>query len=71
MTWRIASRREDARALFMLDMRGDGMSAAVIGRLLCMSDSAVRVITNRISAADLAESGEPREAVMAAYGWRA
>jgi len=32
--------------------------------------SAVRVITNRIRAADLAESGEPREAVMAAYGWR-
>lgn len=71
MTWRTASRREDERALLMLDMRGDGMSAAVIGRLLGMSDSAVRVITNRIRAADLAESGEPREAVMAAYGWRA
>lgn len=70
MTWRTASRREDERALFMLDMRGDGMSSGVIGRLLGMSDSAVRVITNRIRAADLAESGEPREAVMAAYGWR-
>ena len=70
MTWRIASRREDVRARLMLDMRGDGMSAGVIGRLLGMSDSAVRVITNRIRAADLAESGEPREAVMAAYGWR-
>jgi predicted transcriptional regulator len=70
MTWRIASRREDVRARLMLDMRGDSMSAAVIGRLLGMSDSAVRVITNRIRAADLAESGEPREAVMAAYGWR-
>jgi len=71
MTWRIASRREDERALLMLDMRGDGMSSGVIGRLLGMSDSAVRVITNRIRAADLAESGEPREAVLAAYGWRA
>lgn len=71
MTWRIASRREDARDMLMLDMRCDGMSAGVIGRLLGMSDSAVRVITNRIRAADLAESGEPREAVMAAYGWRA
>lgn len=71
MTWRIASRREDERALLMLDMRGDGMSSGVIGRLLGMLDSAVRVITNRIRAADLAESGEPREAVMAAYGWRA
>lgn len=70
MTWRTASRREDVRARLMLDMRGDGMSAGVIGRLLGMSDSAVRVITNRIRAADLAESGEPREAVMAAYGWR-
>ena len=70
MTWRTASRREDGRALLMLDMRGDGMSAGIIGRLLGMSDSAVRVITNRIRAADLAESGEPREAVMAAYGWR-
>lgn len=70
MTWRTASRREDERALLMLDMRGDGMSSGVIGRLLGMSDSAVRVITNRIRAADLAESGEPREAVMAAYGWR-
>lgn len=70
MTWRIASRREDVRARLMLDMRGDGMSSGVIGRLLGMSDSAVRVITNRIRAADLAESGEPREAVLAAYGWR-
>ncbi len=70
MTWRTASRREDGRALHMLDMRGDGMSAGVIGRLLGMSDSAVRVITNRIRAADLVESGEPREAVLAAYGWR-
>lgn len=71
MTWRTASRREDDRARLMLDMRGDGMSSGVIGRLLGMSDSAVRVITNRVRAADLAESGEPREAVMAAYGWRA
>lgn len=70
MTWRIASRREDVRARLMLDMRGDGVSAGVIGRLLGMSDSAVRVITNRIRAADLAESGDPRDAVMAAYGWR-
>ena len=70
MTWRIASRREDVRARLMLDMRRDGMSAGVIGRLLGMSDSAVRVITNRIRAADLAESSEPREAVLAAYGWR-
>lgn len=70
MTWRIASRREDVRARLMLDMRGDGMSSGVIGRLLGMSDSAVRVITNRVRAADLAESGEPREAVLAAYGWR-
>ena len=70
MTWRIASRREDVRARLMLDLRGDGMSSGVIGRLLGMSDSAVRVITNRIRAADLAESGEPREAVLAAYGWR-
>lgn len=70
MTWRIASRREDERARLMLDMRGDGMSSGVIGRLLGMSDSAVRVITNRVRAADLAESGEPREAVLAAYGWR-
>lgn len=70
MTWRTASRREDVRARLMLDMRGDGMSSGVIGRLLGMSDSAVRVITNRIRAADLAESGEPREAVLAAYGWR-
>lgn len=70
MTWRIASRREDVRARLMLDMRGDGMSSGVIGRLLGMSDSAVRVITNRVRAADLAESGEPRAAVMAAYGWR-
>ena len=69
MTWRIASRREDARALLMLDMREDCMSAGVIGRLLGMSDSAVRVATNRILDADLRESGEPAEVVRAAY-WR-
>jgi hypothetical protein len=69
MTWRIASRREDARALFMIATRCDGMSSGVIGRLLGMSDSAVRVITNRVRAADLAESGEPAEVVRAAY-WR-
>lgn len=71
MTWRIASRREDARALLMLALRRDGVSTGVLGRLFGMTGSAVRVITNRIRAADLAESGEPREAVMAAYGWRA
>ena len=71
MTWRIASRREDGRALLMLALRRDGVSTGVLGRLLGMTGSAVRVITNRIRAADLAESGEPREAVLAAYGWRA
>lgn len=71
MTWRIASRREDGRALLMLALRRDGVSTGVLGRLFGLTDSAVRVITNRIRAADLAESGEPREVVMAAYGWRA
>lgn len=70
MTWRTASRREDVRARLMLDMRGDGVSAGVIGRLFGMTGSAVRVITNCIRAADLAESGEPAEVVRAAY-WRA
>ena len=70
MTWRTASRREDNRALLMLALRRDGVSTGVLGRLFGMTGSAVRVATNRVLDADLAESGEPREAVMAAYGWR-
>lgn len=69
MTWRTASRREDARALLMLALRRDGISAGVIGRLFGMTGSAVRVATNRILDADLRESGEPAEVVRAAY-WR-
>jgi hypothetical protein len=69
MTWRTASRREDERALHMLALRRDGVSTGVLGRLFGMSDSAVRVITNRILDADLRESGEPAEVVRAAY-WR-
>ena len=70
MTWRTASRREDNRALHMLALRRDGVSTGVLGRLFGMTDSAVHVVTNRVLDADLAESGEPREAVLAAYGWR-
>jgi len=69
MTWRTASRREDERALHMLALRRDGVSTGVLGRLFGMTGSAVRVATNRIRAADLAESGEPAEVVRAAY-WR-
>ena len=43
--------------------------AALFWIAICKG-SAVRVATNRILDADLAESGEPREAVLAAYGWR-
>ena len=70
VTWRTASRRDDERALLMLALRRDGVSTGVLGRLFGMTGSAVRVATNRIRAADLAESGKPREAVLAAYGWR-
>jgi len=69
MTWRTASRRDDDRALHMLELRRDGLSCGALGRLFGMTGSAVRVATNRILDADLRESGEPAEVVRAAY-WR-
>ncbi len=49
----------------------ESLANAAIGLLVSWAATFfVRVITNRIRASDLAESGEPREAVLAAYGWR-
>lgn len=67
---RTATRDADELLLRLIALRCAGHSAARIGARYNMADTAVRTITNRVRDADAAESGEPREAVLAAYGWR-
>lgn len=54
----------------MLRMRALGWNTAQIAMTCDMNDSAIRTATNRVLAADLAESGEDRKAVAACYWGR-
>ena len=67
---RTASRDSDDRLLHLIALRCAGYSAAQTGARYGMADTAVRTMTNRVRDADVVESGEPREAVLAAYRWR-
>ena len=60
-------RERDYAILLMLRLRTLGHSTRAIGDLLGISPQNVRVTTNTIKAADLHESGEPREQVEAGY----
>lgn len=63
-------RSEDDQLLAMLRMRALGWNTAQIAMTCDMNDSAIRTATNRVLAADLAESGEDRKAVAACYWGR-
>lgn len=67
---RTASREADERLLHLIQLRCAGRSAAQAGARYDMTGTAVRTMTNRVRDEDAAQSGEPREAVLAAYGWR-
>ncbi len=64
----VMARVADDRALAMVRMR-ETMSSAEIGDHFGVTSSAVRVITQRIRDADIAESGEPAECVNQQYRW--
>lgn len=57
----------DDDLLWALEARCTGWGAADIGAQIGVTAPYVRVITNRVLAADLAESGEDSEIVKAAY----
>ena len=60
-------RERDEKILLMLRLRTLGHSTREIGERLGISHENVRITTNTIKAADLHESGEPREQVEAGY----
>lgn len=62
-------RSVDDAVLAMLRMRARGVTCKLIAEFMRWhSDAAVRVATNRVLAADLAESGETPAQVTAGYG---
>lgn len=65
----ISTRHDGEQLLTALRMREAGLSASAIGKRLGMTPTRVRVCTNRVLDADLAESGEPEDVVLAGYGW--
>ena len=60
-------RERDDEILRMLRLRTRGWSTAEIGKHVGKTGPNVRVTTNTIKAADLHESGEPRDQVEAGY----
>ncbi|MDF0598970.1 hypothetical protein [Psychromarinibacter halotolerans] len=61
------TRDDDEILLRMLGMRCDGAASSAIGRAFGVTASRVRVMTDRVRHADVAESGEPADVVQAAY----
>lgn len=61
------TRADDDRLLSMVAARSKGLSSREVGQVVGLEREAVRTAVNRVRAADLAESGENRGAVMAAY----
>ena len=61
------SRQSDERILFAVRLRHEGVPCAVIADGLDMGRGAVIRDTNKVMAADLAESGEPEDVVRRAY----
>lgn len=64
-----AARAKDERDLEIVALRSRGFSSAQIAERLGVAASFVRAMSNSIRSADIAASGEPAEAVAAAY-WR-
>lgn len=70
MRTRLTARQADERLLRCLALRCKGASTTLVSRKTGAPQGYITTATNAIRDADVAESGEPREAVMAAYGWR-
>jgi len=60
-------RASDELTLRIIKLRCDGYTPAMIGRRIGRSQQYVSTATVRVCRADRQESGEPRDAVMAAY----
>lgn len=63
-----AVRKDDERVLAMLSARCR-MSSGDVGLMFGVTGTAVRVVVNRVIQADLADSGEAREVVLAGYAF--
>lgn len=59
----------DEQLLRMLQLRAGGLSSGAIAERMNIAPEGVRIATNRVRDADLAESGEPAELVMQHYPW--
>lgn len=66
---RTVKREVDEKVLLWLDARRRGVPAEKIAAIYGFKHTAVRVPTNKVLEADLAESGEPPEEVLKHY-WR-
>lgn len=62
-----SSRAEDEALLAMVRARASGLDSVQIAATRGRTPEGVRIATNRVRAADLAESGEPAEIVERAY----
>jgi hypothetical protein len=61
------SRASDDRVLAMITLRCRGQASDVIAARFGMKGPDVRIVTNRVKNADVAESGEDRVVVLGAY----
>ena len=61
------TRERDETILRYLRARSKGWSTAEVGKMFGISAANARITTNTIKAADLHESGEPRDQVEAGY----
>lgn len=61
-------RQDDERILQMLRLR-QRMTSADVGRVMGMTPERVRVLSQRVLADDLAQSGEPEAVVRRHYPW--
>lgn len=64
---KFASREDDERVLMMIEARVEGVPSPQAAAHFGMSSEYFRVMTQRVRAADIKESGEPSEDVQEAY----
>ena len=64
---RSVPRASDEKVLLWLSWRKAGVSSAAIGATVGRARNVVQAATDNVRKADLAESGEPEELVLAGY----
>lgn len=61
------TRSEDEKQLAILKLRSNGLSCAQIAQRHGMAVGSISRLTNPVRDADLSESGEPHDVVLAGY----